>query len=499
MTGTREFFKNGLLLSAVALLMRGVSLGFHSYITARVGAEGMGLLSLTMNVYAFAVTFATSGISLAVTRLVAAAVGRAEGARARRILRCAVGYALLFGGTAAVGLYISSDAIARLLLCDIRTRSSLRLLSVSLVPIALSAVYVGYFSAVRRVKHNAVTQVFEQTVKICLTLGGLWLLLPLGLEYACLAMVGGSSIAEFFSFFLLYIQARRDLARHPLSGGGVGGEMRQVAATALPCAVSAHLRSGLVTIQHLLIPFCLADFGGGRGEALASYAALHSMALPVVLFPTAVVSAFSGLLIPECAELEGRGERGRLGRVSGRALTLAVLFSVGCAAVLGIGGEGFGLWLYGNADAGRYITWLAPLVPVMYLDSVVDAHLKGMGYQVYSMGINILDAAVSVGAVLLLLPRFGAEGYIAVIYITELLNFILSAAKLFSLVHPRICHMLALSPVLALLAVLAAFVSVRNVDTVGLACRLIVTAAGYLGALALLELWAPPRAVASQK
>ena len=147
MTDKRRFIKSGAMLAAVALAMRGVSLLFNSYITGKVGAEGMGLLSLTMSVYAFAVTFATSGISLAVTRLVAAALGRGEGERARRVLRAAFLYACVFGGVAALALYFGSDLLAVRVLGDVRTRASLRLLSLSLLPIALSSVYSGYFVA----------------------------------------------------------------------------------------------------------------------------------------------------------------------------------------------------------------------------------------------------------------------------------------------------------------------------------------------------------------
>ena len=320
MTSKRQFFKSGAMLAAVALAMRGVSLLFNSYITEKVGAEGMGLLSLTMSVYAFAVTFATSGVSLAVTRLVAAALGRGEGKRAKRILRAAVFYALAFGGTAALALYFGSDLLALRVLGDVRTRSSLRLLSLSLVPIALSAVYSGYFVAVRRVGHNAATQVFEQAVRIFLTLFGLSLCKEGEVEAACLALVGGSSIAEFFSFFLLYAQAWMDRRRHTMSGGGTGGEGRAVVGFAFPCAASAYARSGLLTLEHLLIPVALSWGGLARGDALASYASLHSMALPILLFPTAVLSSFSGLLVPECAELEGIGAKKRLSHIASRAL-----------------------------------------------------------------------------------------------------------------------------------------------------------------------------------
>ena len=79
MSGVRRYIKNALILVGAALLMRSVSLLFNAYVSQKIGAEGMGLFSLIMSVYGFAVTFATSGINLAVTRLCAEAIaGRAD-------------------------------------------------------------------------------------------------------------------------------------------------------------------------------------------------------------------------------------------------------------------------------------------------------------------------------------------------------------------------------------------------------------------------------------
>jgi len=46
------------------------------------------------------------------------------------------------------------------------------------------------------------------------------------------------------------------------------------------------------------------------------------------------------------------------------------------------------------------------------------------------MGINILDAALGLMLVWLLLPRWALTGYIAMIYLTELINFVLSITRL---------------------------------------------------------------------
>lgn len=74
MTNVKRYFINALMLTAVSLVMRTVSVAFNVILTEKVGAEGMGLLTLVMSVNGFAVTFATSGISLAVTRMTAETV-----------------------------------------------------------------------------------------------------------------------------------------------------------------------------------------------------------------------------------------------------------------------------------------------------------------------------------------------------------------------------------------------------------------------------------------
>lgn len=47
--------------------MRGVSLAYNIYIANIVGAEIIGVFSLIMSIYTFAITFATSGIGIACT------------------------------------------------------------------------------------------------------------------------------------------------------------------------------------------------------------------------------------------------------------------------------------------------------------------------------------------------------------------------------------------------------------------------------------------------
>ena len=124
MSKRAKFFYNGLLLSAVGLAMRAVGLFLGAYISGVIGAEGVGLQSLIATVYSFAVTLATSGVSLSVTRLVAASIGEG-GVGGERILRGAFIYAFLFGAGATLLLLLLAEPIGIYILSDTRVSGAL--------------------------------------------------------------------------------------------------------------------------------------------------------------------------------------------------------------------------------------------------------------------------------------------------------------------------------------------------------------------------------------
>lgn len=202
-----QFLRNALVLSLSGLILRCVSVSFNVYLTDKLGADGMGLYSLVMSVYSFGVTVATSGINLAATRLVAEALGdesRAAG-DVRRAMRCCLGYSAAFGTAASVLLIAFAPYISAHWLEDARTLPALRLLGMSLLPIALSSAMGGYFSGVRRVHKSAAVQLLEQGARMVLTISALQVFMPQGLEYACIGVVLGGMLAEFISFFLLFL------------------------------------------------------------------------------------------------------------------------------------------------------------------------------------------------------------------------------------------------------------------------------------------------------
>ena len=82
---------------------------------------------------------------------------------------------------------------------------------------------------------------------------------------------------------------------------------------------------------------------------------------------------------------------------------------------------------------------------------------KGLGEQLASMKYNIIDSAISVFLVYTLLPKMGVGGYIVCVFITELVNDVLSLSRLITVTNVKIPVFRAVvSPLLSIIGACAA-------------------------------------------
>lgn len=431
-----KFVLNGLTMTLCSILMRAVAVGFNIYVAKTAGAEAVGLYSLLSGVFGFAVTLALSGIHLAVTKLVAEALALNNRSEVSSIMKKAFTYAFLFGTFSAFLLFSLSDSLATHWLGDPRAMKPLRILSICLPLISVSSVINGYFSAVRRVFKSAVSQLVEMAIKITTTVTLFTIIFADNAELACILLVCGSAFSEVCIFTVNIILYLSDRFIHfkkcaPLLTSPTKlSKHHSILGISLPVALTSYVRSALLSLEHSLIPKGLQKYGADRAGALSSYGTLSSMALPVINFPYALIGSFASLLIPEVAECHAKGEKRHLRYIAYRTYQTGIAFSVCAFGIFFAFAPSFGELLYSSAEAAKYIKLLSPLVPIMYIDSMTDAILKGMGEQLYSMKVNIADACLSVILVYFLVPIYGIYGYIATIFIAEIINASFSISRM---------------------------------------------------------------------
>ena len=426
----KRLIVNTALMTSASLLMRCIAMGFQGYLSGRIGAAGIGLYQLVMSVELLASTFAISVIRFAVTRLVSEelGMGRAGGVHGAMV-RSAL-YALIFGSAAMLLLTRFAEPVGFLWIGDARTVMSLRILAFGLPCLALSSVISGYFTACGRIWKPSLVHLIEQCAVVVFVALFLERAPEGDIELSCAAVCAGVTASDILSLALMlafYLGDRRKYGSRTGESISLTGRMLSVA---LPLAVSAYARSALSTLEHLLVPRGFRKSGLSADAALAGYGVIQGMAMPVLSFPSCLLSSLAENVIPELTGAQVRGEREKIRREVRSLLTMSLLFAIAVAFALFVTSDFIGSALFASSEAGKYIRLLAPLIPAMYVDMVVDGCLKGLGQQVWSMGINILDAGLGVLLVYTLLPIGALDAYIGIIYFNELLNLALSAARL---------------------------------------------------------------------
>lgn len=423
------------LLTAANLLMRGVSMLFQVYLTARVGAAGVGLLQLILSVNLFAVTLGTSGLRVAALYLSAEAYGLRRYGGVRQAMVWCLTAGLLLSALVGGAMMAFAEPLALSVVGDLRAVLSLRLLGLTLPLSCLSMILSGCFTACGQVRTLVAVEVGDKAATVVLTM----LLLQQGiagdLAHACAAIVGGNALAAVGSVAVLLGLLRRWLGK--LDGGGAMPDMgRRLLGIAGPVAVSDYLRSGLGTMEQFLIPWGLGRFGGSHTQAMADYGVIHGMVFPVLMFPCTVLYAVADVLVPELARCRAEENQRRIRHVAGRCLRQGFLYAAAVAAVLWLLAMPLGQLLYRSDDAGRYLRLFAPAVVMLYLDCLVDGMHKGLGQQVYTVRVNTLTSILDVALLYLLLPRWGIAGYYVSFWVSHGVNFYLSIRRLGKLAGP---------------------------------------------------------------
>lgn len=429
---SRRFIKDAIILVIISIVMRGISTGFMVYISNIIGAEGIGLYQLTFSVYLLFITISTSGISLAVTRIVSEqqAVGNSYASKSA-FRRCMI-LSIILSIAASLLLYFSAHTIGVSILKDERTILSLKLLAIGLPFLSITSAIRGYFLGMKNGVKAVSTEVVEQVVQIVATVPLIALMAPMGLEFACCGLIIGATLAEIISCIYSIVLYFMDKTK--IKGKQVKGLNRQIFGIAIPIAISSYVRSILTSLENILVPTGLKAYGQSSGQALSQYGMIKGMALPLLSFPSAILSAFSSLLVPEVSSENVVNTSSKTGRridyIINKSFKATLLFAFLIMGIFICFYNEIGMAFYKNKDVGTMLLIFAPLVPLMYLDQIVDSILKGLNQQISSMKYNTIDSALRAGIIYFLVPILGVKGYVIMLYAGTIFNAFLSINRL---------------------------------------------------------------------
>lgn len=430
----QSYLKNAALLTGADVVLRLAGMGLRIYLANALGGEGMGLYQLVLAVYSLFVTLATSGIAVAATRLMTEELSR-DYRTAHGMMRILLWTGLMLGTVAMAVLLVGANGAARWWLGDERAGGALRAAALGMPWMAVSAVIRGFFLARRQVTPNILSQLAEQAVRITSIGWGLARTQGLDAGVRCMVVLAGTALSEAVSAGLMLLFYKKEAKR--CFGQQKACPPMQPAQRLweilLPVEGGRVLSSALHTAENMLVPACLTVFlmhDGGRAQAVEEYGVLKGMALPLLNFPFGLLGSLGVLLMPEITQAHVLGQSKRLQVLLERMLCLTGYFSTLAGALFWVWGGRLAQLLYGSTEAGLYLKILAPAMPLIYLESMVDGAMKGMGEQGAVFRYSVWDSILRIAGVILLLPRRGMRGFLAVILLSSVYTCVANVRRL---------------------------------------------------------------------
>ena len=418
------FIKNAAILTITAFILRGLGIVLRVYLSKKIGAEGMGLYQLILSVYMLAATFATAGVSTAAIQVVNDEITKGTKQTVLKAFKKTLYICICWGLLLGLLLYSLSEFIGKNWINDVRTIPSLKITVFALPFMAATSCIKGYFTAYRRVSIPSEAQILEQVVRLVFIFFIIDYFIPYGIDAACVAIIIGDVISEMSSCTYSYLAYKKEkkrhgneyLARNQKSSPVLG----KILKTAGPIALNKYLNTSLRTFENILIPDSLTKFSSSREKALEQLGLLKGMAMPVLFFPSSLLTAFSTLLIPEMAEARATGQEHTVREIANKTFKISILLSILIAGIFFIFAYELAEIIYGNLEIGFIIKVLAPIVPFMYLETVVMGILQGLNQQIHSLKYNIIDSIIRISLIYAFVPSKGMNGFLLIMLLSNI-------------------------------------------------------------------------------
>ncbi len=422
-----NFLINTIILSLASLFLNILGIVFKIYLVSQMGEEGMGVYQLILSIYSFGATIAASGLSFTVTRLISEEIATRNEFRIPNMMKKSFQIACIFGFSAFSLLFFAGNFIAENFLGNTEIVPCLKILAFGLPFMAMSSCINGFFMGLRKVSDAVVIQIFEDVTQAAITIAALtFFIQEKSTPKVCTAIVAGTALGEVLAFLYAYTKYRREISKFSAEKKF---PMAHIVKITLPISVTSYIKSALVSAENLMIPISLQLYGYTQTQSLELLGLVKGMVLPLLFFPSVVLSAFSRMLMPEFADSNAIGDKSRIDQTGSAVISLSLAFGILVFGIFFFFADEIGVLIYSSESAGEIIRLICPIVPMMYLDGIIDGMLKGLNQQVSVMKYSIFEAIIRVGIVWFAIPIWGKWGFIGAIYCGNIVNAAMSLAK----------------------------------------------------------------------
>ena len=433
-----------LLLSQISIKV--IGLAYKLYLTNKeeFGDTGNAIYSSGFQIYALLLTFSSTGVPNAISKLVSERLAVGDSKGARKIFRISFITFAILGALGSIILFLGAKTIATKWIQIPEAEISLICLAPSIFFVSISSVIRGYFNGMQDFSATAKSQSFEQIFKTVFTVALVELsILAVGRNTKIMA--GAANLATTFatisSFFYVFIyyrirknyideQTENFMSYKPMR---IRKTIKKIINVAFPISISSLIASlGKSIDSFTVVRFLKLHIT--EENAKIQYGILSGKVDVLCALPLSINTAFITTLVPNISKSMAKGNLKEVRRKAKLFILISILISVPITFVMYFFSEQILTLLFPNATAGSmYLKYNSLAIVFMLLSQTVNAILQGIGkvnVPWVSFGIGMIFKFIC-NVVLIPIKEIGIFGAIIGNIICNIIAFIIGFTVLY--------------------------------------------------------------------
>lgn len=427
----QNFLTGAAILSISTIIVKVIGMFYKIPLKHLIGDSGFAYFNAAYAIYTVLLVISTTGLPVALSRMVSEAHTLHNGAQMKRIFHTALIAYMTIGLIGTGAMMLLPNFLADAVMGMPKASYSIFALGPAVVFICFASAGRGYFQGQGNMKPTAVSQIIEAAGKLILGLGFAWIVMEQYDDEALAsgATIAGISIGAGLSALYVYMKYRGN-CRAVDSMGGAASSYGTTAKTLLAIAVPITIGSaGLqlinlldeITVTHRLVAAGEQTVLGAQnvmgrlleiarlepsGQSLAQDAAenakgIYSFCQTIFNFPTAFIPCITAAIIPAITSyLTLKDEKG-VRSVQDSSLRLMGLIAAPCAVGLLVLAEPVMALLGGYSGekltfAAILLALLAPTVLINSITTMTTAIMQAHNHMVLPVINTLIGGLVKV-------------------------------------------------------------------------------------------------------
>lgn len=398
------FIKGALILGAAEIIVKILGALYRIPLTRMIGDEGMGYYSSGYMVYTWLFTLSTTGIPVAISRMVSEKVALKQYKEAHKIFSTAIGMLFVVGlfmsgifymGAQKFSVWIHNPSVYVVMIA----------LSPTLFFVCLSSGFRGYFQGYENMIPTAISKVVEQGGKVVLGLLFTVLLLQRGTLLGAAGATLGTTVGALFGLMSLggcYVYWKRI---HLLKIKQAAYKIKESTSSILyrlvfisiPISIGASVYAAANLVDLVITQKRLKIAGFSSTEVNILFGQYAGKMSTLINFPTVLTLSLAAALVPSIAAALTKGRSSQVNYKIQQALRMTLLIVLPAAVGMSLLAEPILLLLFGKECKGASILQIGAFTMIyLALVQVMTSILQGVGKVIIPAAALLFGAVIKI-------------------------------------------------------------------------------------------------------